>query len=186
LFGNTEIFSGLENITPIFKLTGLNSATAYDFTFYASRLNVGDNRETRYTVTGATESTADLNVANNETEVATVNDVLPDSNGEITIALTPGPNNDNGNHFTYLGVLQIDWSGPQSVGPMISNPRFQGGFFTMTVTGTPGVTYMLQRKFKLDDLNWDDVRTVVMNSETIDNVQVPGVFSSALYRLVQL
>ena len=56
----------------------------------------------------------------------------------------------------------------------------------MTVTGTPGVTYMLQRKFKLDDLNWDDVRTVVMNSETIDNVQVPGVFSSALYRLVQL
>ena len=37
----------------------------------------------------------------------TATSVAPDASNEITIALTPGPNNNNANHFTYLGVLQI-------------------------------------------------------------------------------
>src|SRR5688500_4168485 len=45
LFGNTELFSNLENITPIFKLTGLAQGTTYNLTFYASRTGVSDNRE---------------------------------------------------------------------------------------------------------------------------------------------
>jgi hypothetical protein len=42
LFGNTELFNALENITPIFKLTGLNTNAAYNLQFYASRRGVGD------------------------------------------------------------------------------------------------------------------------------------------------
>jgi len=53
LYGNTEIWSGLTDIFPSFKLTGLNPATVYNFTIYASRTVVGDNRETGYGFTGA-------------------------------------------------------------------------------------------------------------------------------------
>lgn len=55
LFGNTELFSGLENIYPSYKMTGLNPAMIYNVTFFASRTSVGDNRETGFTVVGATQ-----------------------------------------------------------------------------------------------------------------------------------
>jgi hypothetical protein len=182
LFGNTEIFSGLENITPIFKLTGLNSATAYDFTFYASRLGVGDNRETHYTVTGATEATADLNVANNETEVATVNDIRPDSNGEITIALTPGPNNDNANHFTYLGVLQIDWSAPAGgAAPTLSGVSYANNTFRFTLNGTAGSTYKIQSTSNFT--SWDDVQTITLTGAS-QEVQITAPTGAAYFRAV--
>ncbi len=107
LFGNTETFSGLANVTPVFRLTGLPATTAYRLTFYASRLGVSDNRETRYTVAGATELTADLNVAGNVDGTASIPEIRPDNDGSLTISLTPGPGNNNANHFTYLGVLQV-------------------------------------------------------------------------------
>ena len=183
LFGNTELFSGLENITPIFNLIGLNPSTAYDLTFYASRNGVGDNRETRYTVTGTTVSTADLNIANNEFETVSINDVLPNSSGEINIALTPGPNNDNGNHFTYLGVLQIDWdastSGPA---PSLSAVDFENNTFRFTINGTSGVTYVVQRT--TDFISWQPVQTVTLNNAT-QEVQIPASGDTGFYRLVQ-
>ncbi len=63
MFGNTEVFSGLENIFPRFKLTGLDANTTYSFTFYASRTGVGDNRETEYTVTGGNSGAGALDGA---------------------------------------------------------------------------------------------------------------------------
>jgi hypothetical protein len=183
LFGNTELFSGLENVTPIFKLTGLNTSLSYDLSFYASRMGVGDNRETRYTVTGASESTADLNAGNNELEVAVVNDVTPDANGEITIALTPGPNNDNGNHFTYLGVLQIDWEGPAGgPAPTISGVDFENNTFSFTIDGTSGVSYLVQRT--TDFAIWEDLQTVTLTGES-QQVDIPATAATGFYRLVQ-
>jgi len=111
LFGNTETFNGLANVTPIFKLTGLNSSSTYRFTFYASRTGVSDNRQTRYTVTGGASATVDLNVANNIDQVASIASIAPDAAGECVVALTPGPSNNNANHFTYLGVLRVDDTG---------------------------------------------------------------------------
>ena len=108
LYGNTESFNGKANIFPKFKLTGLDAATKYTFTFFASRMSVSDNRETEYTVTGATTETAVLNVAGNEEVAVTVSEMSPDTAGEISIALAPSVNNNNANHFTYLGVLQVD------------------------------------------------------------------------------
>lgn len=108
LFGNTETFGGLANVTPAFALTGLDPTSAYSLTFYASRLGVSDNRETRYTVTGASTATADLNAANNVNGTATLSDLHPDAQGRLTVALSPGPNNNNANHFTYLGVLRLE------------------------------------------------------------------------------
>ncbi|HNQ73612.1 MAG TPA: hypothetical protein PKN95_08420 [Verrucomicrobiota bacterium] len=114
LYGNTESFNGKANIFPKFKLTGLDAATKYTFTFFASRMSVSDNRETEYTVTGATTETAVLNVAGNEEVAVTVSEMSPDTAGEISIALAPSVNNNNANHFTYLGVLQVDAVPPQA------------------------------------------------------------------------
>jgi len=108
LFGNTETFSGLGNVFPSFKLTGLDPLLTYEFTFYASRLGVSDNRETLYTVTGAYPGFATLNTAGNIDGFVALSAVAPTAEGEITISLAPGAANNNGNHFTYLGVMRLE------------------------------------------------------------------------------
>jgi lysophospholipase L1-like esterase len=108
LFGNTETFNGLANVTPIFNLIGLDPALFYRVTFYASRTGVSENRETLYTVTGADTQSTTLNIANNIDDTAIINFIKPDASGILNIALTPGPNNNNANHFTYLGVLRVE------------------------------------------------------------------------------
>lgn len=107
LFGNTEAFSGLSDIFPVFKLAGLDITATYRLEFFASRTGVSDNRETGYTVTGANNGYAALNAANNITNIAVVTGITPDASGEITISLAPTENNNNANHFTYLGVLKV-------------------------------------------------------------------------------
>jgi len=108
LFGNTELFSGLADVFPSFKLTGLDPLIAYDFTFYASRMSVSDNRETGYTVTGANSGFAAFNPSANEDHFVTVTGIEPDSAGEIAIDLAPTTNNVNSHHFTYLGVMKVE------------------------------------------------------------------------------
>lgn len=142
LYGNTELFNGLSNIFPSFKLTGLNPTFTYNFTFYASRTAVGDNRETGYTVTGANSGLAVLNAANNIANVATVSGITPDAAGEITISLAPGPNNNNAVHFTHLGVMKLDEVTPTPIGftlePVSQRiDQFLPVTFSASVTGTP-------------------------------------------------
>lgn len=143
MFGNTEVFSGLENIFPRFKLTGLDANTTYSFTFYASRTGVGDNRETEYTVTGGNSGVGALDAANNIDETVTVADITPDGSGEITISIGPGANNNNGNHFTYLGFLKVDAVPPQTPIGFTLQPvsqqviQLKPATFTAAVTGAP-------------------------------------------------
>jgi lysophospholipase L1-like esterase len=118
LFGNTESFSGLADVFPSFKLTGLDPLLTYDFTFYASRMSVGDNRETGYTITGSNSGFAALNPSVNVDKFVTVTGIEPDSEGQITIDLAPTVNNVNSNHFTYLGVLKVE---PKIAGSLAEN-----------------------------------------------------------------
>jgi len=108
LFGNTETFSGRSDVFPSFKLTGLDPLLTYDFTFYASRMGIRDNRETGYTLTGANTGFAALDVAANIENVVTATGIEPDAAGEITISLAPTANNNNAYHFTYLGVMKVE------------------------------------------------------------------------------
>ncbi len=127
LYGNTEMFGGQANIFPGFKLVGLDAGRLYDLTFYASRLGVGDNRETGYTVTGTGTHFVALNAANNVTNTATLTGVAPTGAGEIAIDLAPTPNNNNANHFTYLGVLRVDafLRPPEFHAPVIESGQIQ-------------------------------------------------------------
>lgn len=132
LFGNTETFNGVASIFPRFKLTGLLPGRTYALTFYASRLGVSDNRETGYTVTGAKTNFASLNVANNITNLVTVAGVRPAAAGEIIVALAPTANNNNANHFTYLGVMKLE------LGPVLQHlpPRLANGQLQLNWTGS--------------------------------------------------
>ena len=132
LYGNTEPFNTLTNIFPKFKLTGLDPALGYNLTFYASRTGVGDNRTTRYTVAGAATATAELNAANNVTNTVQVLGARPSETGELTISLAPAASNNNGNHFTYLGVLKVQ---PAVVPPQFAAPSLSAGQITLEWTG---------------------------------------------------
>lgn len=143
LFGNTEVFNGLTNVFPRFQLGGLDRSMTYDFTFFASRAGVSDNRETEYTVSGANTGFAVLNAANNATNTATVHGITPNGDGEVFISLAPTTNNNSPSHFTYLGVLRIDAVPPQTPIGFTRQPSnqtaqaFQSVEFRAAVTGAP-------------------------------------------------
>ncbi len=108
LFGHTVPFAGAgPNPLGQFTLSGLDTSLIYDFTFFASRQVVNDTREARYTVRGATTASVVLNASNNDSEVAVVTGVLPDASGAIVVDTEPGPANDNGSGFYYLGLVQV-------------------------------------------------------------------------------
>ena len=143
LYGNTEIWNNVTDIFPSFKLTGLDPAAEYHFTFYASRAGVSDNRETVYTVEGATTETTVLDAANNIDGTAETPSLKPNAAGEITVSLAPSPNNNNGNHFTYLGVMKMEAVPPQTPIGFTRQPvsqqvvAFHPVTFTAAVTGAP-------------------------------------------------
>ena len=139
-FGNTEVFGGLSNVFPRFKLTGLDQALAYRFTFFASRAGVGDNRECGYTVRGANTGFAALDAANNVSNTASVANIIPDANAEITISLAPTTNNNNANHFTYLGALQIEAVPPQTPILFTREPASQSILAYQPVTWSAAVS----------------------------------------------
>jgi hypothetical protein len=107
-FGHAAAFGG-NPLTPMgtISMAGLNTALTYDFTFFASRMSASDNRETEYAVSGANSGTAFLNASNNVSNVAVVSGISPNSLGEITIQIDPGPNNNNASQFWYIGAMQV-------------------------------------------------------------------------------
>lgn len=107
-FGNTSDFNGQLEPTAGITLSDLDVNTEYTLTLFASR-TATDNRETEYVLTGATTETQYLNPSGN-TDNVVVFTLYPDANGEMNLALTAGPNNDNSYGFYYLGSMQISYA----------------------------------------------------------------------------
>lgn len=107
LFGNTAPFGPGVFPEAILTFTGLKANATYKFTFFASRMNVGDNRETTYSLVGATSEILNLDPANNTDNVAVSGQLSADGSGEIVLNVEPGANNNNGFGFYYLGGLII-------------------------------------------------------------------------------
>ncbi len=134
LFGNTELWDGLTNVFPAFRLAGLDPLATYTLVFYASRTGVSDNRQTLYTVTGAGVSTATLNASNNVDQVAVLTDLVPDAEGELIVELSPGPQNNNAYHFTYLGAMTLEASSGRA--PEFYPPVILGNQIVIDWSGT--------------------------------------------------
>lgn len=108
LFGNNgNEFGGMVIRQSVMKFDGLNPEFEYDFCFFASRMGVGDNRETKFILKGSNEVYATLNASGNSTQIACVNKVKPDAEGAITLNVTSGENNNNGNGFYYISALRM-------------------------------------------------------------------------------
>jgi hypothetical protein len=106
-FGHTGLFGGVTRPVGTLVFGGLNPLATYDFTFFASRGTVTDNREGLYSFIGANSLSATLDAGNNVSSIASVLGMIPDGAGTITLNVTPGPNNNNTLGFFYLGALQL-------------------------------------------------------------------------------
>lgn len=129
LFGNVELFGNLSHIYPAFRLSGLDLAADYRFTFYASRSGVSDNRETLYTLVGATTETVALDPSQNVDGVAISPRLRPAQDGSISVSLSPGANNNNAYHFMYLNVMlmQKEWTMSVATPPTLNVEPVAGG-----------------------------------------------------------
>jgi len=183
LFGNTELFGGLANITPKFSLQNLDADAEYELTFHAARAGVGDNRETRYAVAGETAAFADLNASANVDAVAIVGGIRPDAEGKLAISLAPGPNNNNANHFTYLGLLRVNWSTAKAPAPIsLSSPARAAGKLRFSIQGAAGMTYILQTSPDL--ATWAEAARFEMPANTAD-IEIPEPPTNSFFRLLQ-
>lgn len=107
-FGNArKEFGGINVPESAFKIEGLETNKTYSFCFFAARMNVGDNRETKYTVKGTNESIVYLNASGNSSKTVCATGIKPDSDGSITVTLTMGPNNNNEYGFYYINAMKI-------------------------------------------------------------------------------
>ena len=110
-YGNASgPFSGqpvIANSTVTFS--NLSTDTSYSFTFYASRMGVGDNRTSRYTLTGAgSPQFVELDASNNIANTVTIDNVMPNGAGVITLDVGLGAGNNNATGFYYLGAVEIN------------------------------------------------------------------------------
>lgn len=112
-FGSVGLHSGVSEPTGGVTLSGLSVNSNYTLSFFASRDGVTDNRETKYTVTGSTTAAANLDAANNKSNMVTIPMITPATDGTIKIDVAPGINNTNSLKYYYLGVMRIVYA-PES------------------------------------------------------------------------
>ena len=106
-YSEGELDDGEKQPTATLQFQHLNKALTYDFTFFASRENAQDNRETQFTLAGKDTLSATLDASNNTDGIVTIFDMCPDDEGSITLTIQAGPNNNNANKFYYLNALRI-------------------------------------------------------------------------------
>ena len=134
LYGNSEAFSGLANVSPAFRLAGLDPLSSYTLTFYASRTGISDNRETLYTVTGAAVTSTTLNPANNVDSSTTLAGLIPSADGTLLVELSPTAQNSNAYHFIYLGAMMVSATPAQA--PTFYPPVVVDGRIVLDWSGT--------------------------------------------------
>lgn len=105
-FGNVATFGGREEPTGAITIEGLNPAETYAFDIFAARAAATDIREAQYVVAGLGADTVLLNATDNDSMLASTS-MRPDASGAITITASPGPNNDNGSGFYFLGAVRM-------------------------------------------------------------------------------
>ncbi|MFT4022871.1 MAG: PA14 domain-containing protein [Flavihumibacter sp.] len=93
--------------TGSFKISGLDPAQKYNFSFFASRKSASatDSRTTLYTVNGTYSAT--LQVVDNYNRTVVISNILPSAAGEVTIDVTMPA----GQSYGYIGALAVEAQG---------------------------------------------------------------------------
>lgn len=107
-FGNSKKeFGGVTIVESALRITGLQSEKEYDLCFFAARMNVNDNRETKFIVQGSNNAVAYLNASNNNSQTSCAVKIKADANGIITVTITAGENNTNEYGFYYINAMKL-------------------------------------------------------------------------------
>ena len=109
-YGNVNGLLGKVEPTASIKLSGLPQDLIFDLAVFASRRSSGNNLETECTFVGETTQVAYVDAANNTTDLAIASGLKADTNGEITIKFTVGPNNNNSYQIYYLNAMIVDFA----------------------------------------------------------------------------
>lgn len=109
-FGSTGPHAGWIEATGGVTLGNLDKSSKYTLTIFASRGVCTDNREGKYVVTGNNSETVYLDASNNNSNTVKVSDMIPASDGTISVVVSPGPNNNNSIHYYYLGAIRVEYS----------------------------------------------------------------------------
>lgn len=124
-------------------LGGLSVGKKYRFRIYAGRMtSAGDpvSRQTKYVAVGQNTVESSLEVTNNNGDndnYATINDIVPDANGMVTITASKGSANNTADGYFYMGTIEIQAT--QVV--VINSPGASGTIlidFGSSATTTPG------------------------------------------------
>jgi hypothetical protein len=106
-YSEGELEGGEKQPTATLQFQHLNKSLFYDFTFFASKANATDNRETQFILAGKDTLSVTIDASGNKAGTVTIYDMSPDKDGCITLTVQAGPNNDNPNKFYYLNALRI-------------------------------------------------------------------------------
>jgi len=91
--------------TQTFKVSGLDTAGRYNFTFLGSRGGVSDDRTTVYSISGTYgNASVSLQAANNTSNTVTISNMRPNGDSTLTLTLQRGANAPYG----YLNALVIE------------------------------------------------------------------------------
>ncbi len=165
-YGSTVEWQGVIESTGGLHFSGLDKDKDYIFEMFASRMGVGDNRETKYVFTGIDKDSVYLDPANNEN--LSVNLVVrPADDGTVDIRVSPGENNTNSYHFYYLGAMKIIYEKEDPVPPTIvlESPNggedwFSGTDHEINWAGI-NLTEEIFISYSIDNgTNWMDIDTV--------------------------
>lgn len=88
-----------------FAISGMDPAKKYKFTIFGSRGGLTEARDVVYTVNDEPGSSVTLDVANNATNVAVLDNISPNADGSLTFTLNFGSNN---TAYTYINAMKID------------------------------------------------------------------------------
>ena len=162
-FVNAGAFGGSINPIGELLLDNLNPNIEYEFSFFASRMGVSDNRETQYKILGRTEETLLLNVSSNtQNSVGAI--LKPNQDGIIRITVTKGSNNTNSAGFAYLGAMKISYKSDDTTIPtpdsscrivILGSSTAAGTGASMLQKSWVGLyrDYLLQENSKLEIIN---------------------------------
>ncbi len=181
-YGEGVEFDNVRQPTGGFILEKLNPDLTYSFEIFASRIGVPttDNRESLYTITGLNgeESTAVLDAANNESEIAVISDVQPTAEGTLTFTAEPGANNNTPNKFYYLGAIRMEASGKLNVNtPALSNSL---AVYPNPVSNRAQISFDLKEQSNLKIAIYDLSGRLIEN--IVNGEQAAGKFSKTWNR----